>query len=349
MIPNPSLLRKQTTERHGLIVRQSWDSPQWGCVVQQSRRAWSNVILVQCIAGLFIIVCTLMTGFSTACAQDIEPRAYSNAPVGVNFLIAGFAYTQGGLAFDHALPVKDPQLDTYSAILAYARALDLWGKSGKFDVIVPYTCLEGSANLDGQTVEREVDGLADVKFRLSINLYGAPALILKEFTKYKQDLIIGASLQVSVPSGQYDSSKLVNIGTNRWSFKPEVGVSKAVGPWTLEVAAAATLYTDNKDFFGGNTRSQDPLYSLRGHAIYSFPLGIWASLDATYFMGGRTTLNDERNEDLQRNWRVGGTLAFPVNAYNSVKLYVSSGVSSRTGNDYDLIGIAWQYRWGGGL
>jgi len=304
---------------------------------------------MQCIAGLFFIVCTLMAGLSTAYAQDIEPRAYSNAPVGMNFLIAGFAYTRGGLAFDPALPLKDPQLDTYNAVLAYARVLDLWGKSGKVDVIVPYTWLTGSADLDGQTVEREVDGLSDPKFRLSVNFYGAPALTLKEFMKYKQDLIIGASLQVSVPSGHYDSSKLVNIGTNRWSFEPEVGVSKTVGPWTLEVAAAVTLYTDNKDFFGGNTRSQDPLYSLQGHAIYSFPLGIWASLDATYFTGGRTTLNGERNDDLQRNWRVGGTLAFPVNTYNSVKFYLSSGVSSRTGNDFDLIGIAWQYRWGGGL
>ena len=350
MIPKPSLLRKQTAAPHGLIIRRPWDSPQCGCVVKKSCRAWSYVILeMQCIAGLFIIVCTLMAGLSTACAQDIEPRAYSNAPVGVNFLIAGFAYTQGGLAFDHALPVKNPQLETYNAVLAYARVLDLWGKSGKVDAIVPYTWLEGSADLDGQTVEREIDGLADAKFRLSINLYGAPALTLKEFTKYKQDLIIGTSLQVSVPLGHYDSSRLVNIGTNRWSFKPEVGVSKAVGSWTLEVAAAATLYTDNKDFFGGNTRSQDPLYSLQGHAIYSFPFGIWASLDATYFTGGRTTLNGERNADLQRNWRMGGTLAFPVNAHNSIKFYASSGVSSRTGNDYDLIGIAWQYRWGGGF
>jgi len=219
-----------------------------------------------------------------------------------------------------------------------------------------YNLNKNISNTDSAITKQDIDEYLELYINFKLKVKEAELLgldttdsYIKEFTKYKQDLIIGASLQVSVPSGHYDSSRLVNIGTNRWSFKPEVGVSKAVGPWTLEVAAAATLYTDNKDFFGGNTRSQDPLYSLRGHAIYSFPLGIWASLDATYFMGGRTTLNDERNEDLQRNWRVGGTLAFPVNAYNSVKLYVSSGVSSRTGNDYDLIGIAWQYRWGGGL
>ena len=290
-----------------------------------------------------------MAGVSIARAQDIEPRAYSNAPIGMNFLIAGYAYTQGGLAFDASLPVKDPDLKTSSAVLAYARTLDLWGKSGKFDVVVPYTWLSGTAVAAGETIQREVDGLADSKFRLSVNLYGAPALTLKEFADYSQDLIVGVSLQVSVPTGQYDSSRLVNIGTHRWSFKPEVGVSKAVGPWTLEVSAAATLYTDNSDFFGGNTRSQDPVYSMRGHVIYGFRSGIWASLDATYLTGGRTTLNGVQSNDLQQNWRVGGTLSFPVDVRNSIKLYASSGVSARTGNSFDLVGIALQYRWGGGL
>jgi hypothetical protein len=245
--------------------------------------------------------------------------------------------------------VTNAQLDTSNAIVAYARALDLWGKSGKFDALVPYTWLSGTADFQGQPVEREVNGFADPKFRLSVNLYGAPALTRKEFADYKQDVIVGASLQVSAPWGQYDNTRLINIGTNRWSFKPEVGVSKALGQWTLEVATGATLYTDNKDFYGGNTRSQDPLYSTQGHVIYGFRNGVWASLDATYFTGGRTTINGVMNNDLQENWRAGGTLALPVNTYNSVKFYASSGVSARTGNNYDAIGIAWQVRWGGGL
>ena len=103
--------------------------------------------------------------------------------------------------------------------------------------------LSGSASYRGDAVEREVDGFADPLFRLSVNFYGAPALTLPEFKSYEQDLIVGASLQVSVPAGQYDSTKLVNIGTNRWSFKPEIGASKALGPWTLELKAGATLFT----------------------------------------------------------------------------------------------------------
>ena len=298
---------------------------------------------------LLLVASTLMAGVSTTHAQDVEPRSYSNAPVGVNFLIVGYTYTKGGLAFDPSLPVTNPQLKTSSAVLAYARVLDLWGKSGKVTAIVPYTWLSGSADSEGQTIQREVNGLADAMFRLSVNLYGAPALTLKEFTDYEQDLIIGASLQVSAPTGQYNDSRVVNIGTNRWSFRGEVGISKALGPLTLELAAAAILFTDNNDFFGGNTRSQDPLYLMQGHVIYSFRSGIWASLDATYLTGGRSTISGEKSNDLQQNWRVGGTLAFPVDARNSIKLYASSGVSARTGNNYDLIGIAWQYRWGGGL
>lgn len=297
----------------------------------------------------FMALCVLAVLASGVRAQEIEPRAYSNAPVGVNFLIAGYAYTQGGLAFDPASPLKDPNLTTSSAVLACARALDLWGLSGKFDAIVPYTWLSGSALFAGAPVQREVDGFADPRFRLSVNLYGAPALNLKEFAAYEQDLIVGASLQISVPWGQYDPSRLVNIGSNRWSFKPELGISKAMGPWTIEFAAAATLFTDNNDFFGGGTRSQDPLYSLQAHAIYNFRSGIWGSLDATYFTGGRTTIDGTRNGDLQQNWRAGGTLAIPVDRNHSIKLYASSGVSARTGNNYDLLGIAWQYRWGGGL
>jgi hypothetical protein len=296
-----------------------------------------------------LAVCAF-TGFAPRiCAQDIEPRAYSNAPVGINFLIAGYAYTSGGVAFGPTLPITNPNLHTSTAVIAYARSLDLWGMSAKFDATVPYTWLSGTADYRGQTVTRNVDGVANSTFRLSINFYGAPALTLKEFADWEQDLIIGASIRVTAPWGQYDDSRLINIGTNSWSFKPQVGISKAIGPWTLEAMAAATFYTDNHDFFGGNTLSQSPLYSLQGHVIYGFSSGIWASLDATYFVGDRTTNNGVLNSDLEQNWRVGGTLAFPVNRQNSIKFYASKGVSARTGNNYDLIAIAWQYRFGGGL
>jgi hypothetical protein len=306
---------------------------------RKCRRAASSFLL----AAFALLLCGI-----AARAQDNEPRAYSNAPVGVNFFIAGYVFTDGGLSLDPSLPIEDPQLQTNSFVVAYARTLDLWGKSAKIDAIVPYSWLSGSALYRGQPVQRQVDGFADPKFRLSINLFGAPALSLKEFAGYKQDWIIGVSLQVSVPEGQYDPSRLINLGTHRWSFKPELGISKRVGRWTWEGAFAATLFTTNHDFFGGNTRSQAPLYSAQGHAIYSFRGGAWSSIDVTYFTGGRTTLNDTVKEDRQENWRVGGTLTFPLDPSNSLRLYLSNGVSARTGNNFLLAGLAWQHRWGGG-
>jgi hypothetical protein len=283
-----------------------------------------------------------------ACAQAIEPRIYSDIPVGVNFLIVGYAYTEGDLSFE-ALPITDANFHTSNGVLAYSRSLDLWGKSGRVDGSLVYSGLSGSAIYAGQPITRDIDGFGDPTFRLSVNLLGAPALTPEEFAKYHQDLVVGVSLQVTAPWGQYDPSRAVNLGTHRWSFKPEVGISKALGQWTLESQAAVTVYTDNTEFYGDNTRAQDPLYQLQGHVIYRFPRGIWASLDAIYYAGARSTINGRLNNDLQQNWRGGGTLAFPVNRKNSVKLYASEGVSARTGNNYKLVGIAWQYRWGPGI
>ena len=282
-------------------------------------------------------------------AQSLEPRAYSNTPVGMNFLMLGYAYQQGDVLLDPSLPLKDVNAKIHSSVLAYVRSLDVWGKSGKVDVIVPYAWLSGSGKVGGDERDRNVSGFADPALRFSVNLYGAPALSFKEFKDYRQDTIFGVSLLVTMPLGQYDSTKLVNIGTNRWSFKPEVGISQALGRWTLEAVAGATFYTKNDDFFGGKTREQDPIYSLQGHLIYNFPRGIWAALNATYYTGGRTSVDGVKGEDLQRNWRLGATLALPVTLHHSIKLYASTGVYTRTGGDFDLIGIAWQYRWGGGL
>ena len=228
-----------------------------------------------------LAVCSLLASVGAVRAQSIEPRSYSNAPIGVNFLIGGYAHTQGGLLFDSSLALDDANLSTSNAVIGYARTLDLWGKSGKFDVNVPYTGLTGTATFRGNPVERDITGFGDPAFRLSMNFIGAPALSLADFRSYEQDLIIGGSVQVSVPVGQYDDTKLINIGTHRWYLKPELGVSKALGDWTLEGKAAVTLFSTNDDFFNGNRRAQEPLYSFQAHVIYNFARGVWGSVDAT--------------------------------------------------------------------
>lgn len=286
---------------------------------------------------------------SRAYAQDLEPRAYSNTLIGLNFLVAGYAYSQGGVIFDPAIPLQDADIETHNMILAYVHSFDLEGKSSKFNVVVPYACASGSAKFAGKSYSRDICGFGDPRFKLTVNFFGAPALSLKEFAGYKQDLIVGGSLQVTPPAGQYDSTKLVNISTNRWSFEPGIGMSKAVGPLTAELTAGVTFYSNNTNFLEGQTLEIDPIYSIQGHLIYNFKSGIWCALDGTYYWGGQTTLNDVKGDTLQENTRVGATLSFPINRHNSVKLFTSSGVSTRTGSDFDTLGLSWQYRWGGGF
>ncbi len=297
-----------------------------------------------------VVVLTIM-GLSSwpVYATDNEPRSYSNIPVGLNFLIAGYANIKGNVTFAPSVPITNGKLDIHSAVLAYVRSLDFWGRSGKVDVIIPHAWLSGTADVLGESRSRDIDGFADPLVRLYVNLYGAPALSMKEFANYQQDTIIGVSLAVSAPGGQYDSGKLVNIGTNRWAIKPELGLSKAWGPLTAEVAAGVFVFTDNNQPFQSNTLAQDPIYAFQGHLIYNFGSGIWGALDTNYWTGGRTITDGNIADNRQENFRVGATFAFPVTRQNSIKLYGSTGVYSRTGSDYDVMGIAWQFRWGEGL
>jgi hypothetical protein len=281
-------------------------------------------------------------------AKDLEPRSYSNTPVGLNFLIAGYGYAEGKLAFDPSTPITDAKYRQGTTVVALAHSLDAWGNSAKVDMVLPYSSFDGHALVGGQSRAREMTGMNDPRFRFTMNFFGAPALSLKEFAGYRQDVIVGATLQVTAPLGQYDHSRLVNLGNNRWSFKSELGVSKAWGAWTVEIAPSVTFYTDNTDFNRGHTLEQDPLYALQAHVIYGFASGIWLAVNGTWFTGERTTLDGVKGDNRQSNTRAGVTLALPVDRHNSVKLYVSSGTSTRTGSTYDLVGVAWQHRWGGG-
>ena len=296
-----------------------------------------------------ILVTSSLIVYPFAMAQDLEPRAYSNAPVGMNFLLGGYQYSSGALLFDPSLPVTDASARVDLGFLGYVRTLDVLSKSAKAGVVLPYADLSADGFLDGEYRRRDTTGPADPSFYFTMNLYGAPALGVKEFRDFQQDTIVGFTLKVTAPMGSYDSEKLLNIGTNRWSVKPEIGVSKAIGRWTLEAAAGGFFYTDNTDFDHGKTRKQDPIYSAQAHAIYSFRNKAWASISSTYFTGGRTSVDGIERDDLQKNWRTGFTLAFPLNRHHSIKLYGNSGVSTRTGTDYDALGVVWQYRWGGGF
>jgi hypothetical protein len=304
-------------------------------------------VVAACLAAN--ITLNLINPTNVLHAQTLEPRAYSNAPVGLNFLLAGYQHSYGALLFDPAVPITDASTNTDVGLLAYVRTLNVAGKSAKAGVILPYASLYAEGLVNGNFRTRQTRGAADPTFYFSINFYGAPALSLKDYKNYQQDTIIGFTFKLTAPLGAYDSDKAINIGTNRWTLEPGFGISKALGNWRLEASIAADFYTDNNDFFNGKKRQQETIYSSQFHVTYSLPRNIWVALSTTYYAGGRSTVDGTLNNDLQQNWRTGFTLALPVNRYNSIKIYGSNGVSARTGSNYDLLGVAWQHRWGAGL
>ncbi|WP_370625309.1 transporter [Polynucleobacter sp. AP-Kaivos-20-H2] len=272
-----------------------------------------------------------------ASAQEIEARAYSNAPIGINFVSGGIAQAKSG----------SYTLTTEAASLT--RIINVFGQSGRISLLLPYAQLSGTGSIRTQNMNASAEGLSDPVVKISANLYGAPALSLEEFNNYKQDLIIGTSLAASIPWGKYNSEQMLNVGANRSLIQPAIGASQAVGPWRLELAGMATIYTSNTSFLGSNTLSQNPIYSSEAHAIYYFQNTAYISADATYFMGGQKYVNGTAISGSQENWRFGSTFSYPINKHNSIRLTGSKGVYSNTNTDYTAMGISWQYRWGGGL
>ena len=270
-------------------------------------------------------------------AQEIEARAYSNAPIGINFATGGIAQ------------VKSGSYKLTTEALSLTHILNVAGQSGRLSLVLPYSELSGTGSVNGQIINASAEGLSDPMIKASVNLYGAPALSVSEFKNYQQDLIIGASLAASIPWGKYNSDQMVNVGGNRTVIQPGIGASQAVGAWRLELAGMASIYTSNTNYMGSNTLSQNPVYSTETHVIYYFPNTAWISADATYFFGGQTYINGNPVNGSQENWRFGSTISYPIDKHNAIRLTGSTGVYSRTNTSYDMVGISWQYRWGGGL
>lgn len=293
----------------------------------------------------FIAALAIVSIASGAGAQDLEPRAYSAVPIGTNFLLAGYAHTSGSVSTDPALPITGVEASLNTGLLAYDRSFALVGRSASAAVLLPYVWGEVSGEVEEQSRSVSRSGLGDLRLRLASNLIGGPAFTPAEFARREPATTLGASLTIVAPTGQYDSSRLINIGSNRWAFKPEIGLSQPIGDWFVEGAVGAWVYTDNNDFFRGNVRGQSPLWTFQAHGGYNFRPGLWLAADATYYTGGETSLNGVDKNDAQASSRYGLTLSVPVAEGVSVKLAWSTGLTTRVGGNYDTFGLSLQYRW----
>jgi hypothetical protein len=294
-------------------------------------------------------IATIAVGAArVAAAQELNPGAYTVSPVGANFFGATYQYSSGDVTFDPSIPIEDAHSRLNTIALSYGRALDVAGRSGTFLIVVPLVGGRQHGIVQGQFAEALRRGIADVQVRIAVNLYGAPAMTLSELARSSRRTTLGASLTMMIPVGQYDPAKLINLGSNRWAFKPEVGFTHNTGGrWLFEVYSGVWLFTDNTDFFGGSVRSQKPIGSAQFHVRYTFKSGLWLSANSNFYSGGRTTVDGKINLDFQRNSRVGATFNVPLTRFDALRFAVSRGAYTTIGADYTSVSAGFTHAWGG--
>lgn len=288
--------------------------------------------------GLTLILTLLLAG-GEAVAQDLEPRRWSQLPTGINFAAVGLGYSEGDIFLDPVLEIEDAEYDLTVGIAAYVRTFGLFGKSARFDVRVPYISGNWEGLLEGVFTQVERDGFGDPRFRLSMLLYGGPALSPQEFAKTeKANTVVGAGIAVTPPLGEYKDDKLINLGQNRWIIRPQLGVTHTRGKWTYELTGSAFFYTDNDDFFRDTELETDPLYALQGHLIYTFRPGFWTSVSTAYGKGAEPTISGVAKDVESRNWLSALSMGLPISSRQGVKLtYLRTRTQEDTGSDTDSL------------
>ena len=278
-------------------------------------------------------------------AQELEPRALTNLPVGTNFIFAGYSYSAGNLLFDPASPIEDASARLNTFVAAYIRSVSLFGISGKVDVVVPYGIGIWEGLVNGMDTATSRSGFADIRFRLSLNFHGAPALNKKEFGSYQPNSISGASIQVFAPTGEYFPERLINLGTNRWTIKLQWGYAKYFEKWIVELYTSMWIFTRNDSFWNGNIVDTKPLYTIKLHGIRKLPNRSWFSLNLGYGIGARSTVNDVEKENRVSTARFGVNYSIPIGSQHTIGVTGTTAVRFEFGADFNAVKFTYNYRW----
>ena len=298
--------------------------------------------LAAILAGLAAIPCT---------AQELEPRRWGHLPIGANFAGTVYAYTTGDILFDPVLEVEDAKLSMHTGAFLYIHAFELLEQTMRFDFIQGYQQATWSGLLRGQATSVTRTGLTDSVLRLSTSLIGAPPLRGEEFVAYRKSVaasetIVGTGLAIHLPSGHYLDDKLLNLGSNRFTIRPELGVVHTHGRWSVELTGSAWIYTENDEFFGGNQLQQDPLFAIQSHLVYSFRPGLWIGAGIAYAGGAQSTVNGIEKDDQKGNLAWGVNAGYPFSPNFGVKVgYIGLRTQEDVGADLDTLTVGFSYLW----
>ena len=279
-------------------------------------------------------------------AQDLAPRAYVISPTGSNALTLSHSWNEGDITFDPSVPIEDAKGNFQTSVLSYYHSYKLLGRSSNVVFSAPYASGTFSGIVNGVEAKVNPSGLADARVRFAVNLRGGPAMGVGEFLKWHEKRLIGFSFTAVIPLGQNDRARLVNIGTNRWAFKPEIGFTRKWQRVVVEGYTGMWLFTSNSNFYPGDSkRSQEPIVAFEAHAGYYIKPRLWASFDGNFWMGGRSSINGVKKQDRHRDSRVGITVSVPLGGRHSLKCSYSRGAETRVGGSFQTLSAAWQYSW----
>jgi hypothetical protein len=301
---------------------------------------------------IFIFACSMTVATSTprsVWAQDLSPRAYVITPQHSNAIVLTYSFYSGGIQLDGAAPISNATGRYNVSVLSYYHSFGLLGRSANVNASFPYAVGNFQANVAGVQQQIYRSGLLDLAARVSVNLRGGPSMPIQEMRKWKQKTLLGVSLKVVAPTGQYDPTKLVNWSANRWAFKPEFGYSKRRGNLVLDAYAGVWFYTANPQFYSRpvpKRQTQEPIGSFEGHLSYDVKPRLWFSLDGNFWFGGVTSLSGIATPATrQTSSRIGATASFPLTKTQSVKISYNNGAYVRFGGNYQSVSVAWQYSW----
>lgn len=294
---------------------------------------------------IFVLVIMYQTFPDYSVSQELEPRAYSNLPINFNFAALNYTYTTGNIITDPASPIKDLDINSNNVISGYARSFSMFGRLSRIQVLLPYTFLSGNAKLSGKDTSGTRSGFSDARIRIGINIIGSPAMTVKEFVNFKESMVIGASLVVSIPTGQYFPERLINLGTNRWGFKPEIGISRKFSKFYVEIYTGVWFFTANNEYLNSKKLTTDPLFTVQSHVNYVFDNKMWIGVNGGYAYGGLPKIDGAESGLDQNNYRLGLTFSTPLSSHFSLKLQYHTGAVVTAGSDFDFYGATVQYSW----
>lgn len=286
---------------------------------------------------------------SICLAQDLEPRRWTHLPTGTNILGVNYAFTAGDLTFDPVLRIDDAEVEMHTVGLTYTRYFDCTARTTRLDLVVPLQSGEWDGLVDGTPSSVSREGLGDPVVRLSTVLVGAPALAGQEFVAFRKEhsvqTTMGAALEVRLPFGEYQEDKLINLGQNRFTISPQLGVLHTSGEWSFELTASLFVFTDNDEFWNGNELEQDLLYTAQTHVVRTFGQDWWMSAGVAYAWAGESTINDVAKGDDRSNLVYGCSVGCRIDASQSIRFgYIRTDPLNELGSETHSFGLGWSFR-----